>query len=623
MTRLAGIEHHPHARAVLGGALPPDGEPSHAYLFEGPAGSGKDEVAREFAAALLADGAADAGSALARARSGAHPDLTWVAPISSAGLLRGDIDEPVVDAATRTPFESRRRVFVIDAADSLNDQAANRMLKTLEEPPPYAHLILLTDRPGKVLPTIASRCQRVRFDAPDPDAIAERLAGRGVAPEQAAACARLGLGRRRPRRRARAGRRPRAAGGRRGVRARRACAASWPTGRGSSSSSARATSPSTRATRSRSAWPRTASSSPRRTASASSGRAPSGPSARSAAPARPRSTTGSSWSASGCATSPASPSGAPELVHHTDRRDGARRGRRGPAARAAALRPGARRGDAPPAGPQRQRGARARAARLPARAGARLDGASARVRRAGGQRRTARPSIVAASYSRRRACRCHRGTSSRKRSSVADDEGRTARRSRRSRRSRPPPPADALAADDRRRPARRNRVAESRAAVTPGRRCSPDDARGTIVAPLSAETSQHRAMPRAQAMPSMHAATVRARADADTALSRMPSSASRMKRDHQATMSVASNAPSGHGSCSATPSRTSAPRVALAAGSDELPARGSMAATRSVAHPRGRARRSSPPGPQPTSSTDIPAVTPATAAKTGPSPPSL
>ena len=194
MTRLAGIEHHPHAEAVLGGALPPDGDPSHAYLFEGPAGSGKDEVAREFAAALLADGAPDAESALARARSGAHPDLTWVAPISSAGLLRGDIEEPVVNAATRTPFESRRRVFVIAAADSLNDQAANRMLKTLEEPPPYAHLILLTERPGKVLPTIASRCQRVRFDAPGPAAIAERLARQGVAPAQADACARLGLG---------------------------------------------------------------------------------------------------------------------------------------------------------------------------------------------------------------------------------------------------------------------------------------------------------------------------------------------------------------------------------------------------------------------------------------------
>ncbi len=161
MSPLAGTEDHPHARAVLGG------DPSHAYLFAGPAGSGKEDVAREFAAALLSEGSADPEGAAARVRSGAHPDLTWIAPVSSAGLLRGDIDEPVVTAATHTPFESARRVFVIEQADSMNDQAANRMLKTLEEPPAYAHLILLTSRPGKVLPTIASRSATGRRCGPD------------------------------------------------------------------------------------------------------------------------------------------------------------------------------------------------------------------------------------------------------------------------------------------------------------------------------------------------------------------------------------------------------------------------------------------------------------------------
>jgi DNA polymerase-3 subunit delta' len=68
------------------------------------------------------------------------------------------------------------------------------MLKTLEEPPSFAHLILLTSRPGEVLPTIASRCQPVRFDAPPVQQIAARLERHGVAPEAADACARLGLG---------------------------------------------------------------------------------------------------------------------------------------------------------------------------------------------------------------------------------------------------------------------------------------------------------------------------------------------------------------------------------------------------------------------------------------------
>jgi DNA polymerase-3 subunit delta' len=76
----------------------------------------------------------------------------------------------------------------------MNDEAANALLKTLEEPPSYVVLLLLTDRITQVLPTIASRCQAVRFDALPPARLAERLQSRGVAPEQAEACARLSLG---------------------------------------------------------------------------------------------------------------------------------------------------------------------------------------------------------------------------------------------------------------------------------------------------------------------------------------------------------------------------------------------------------------------------------------------
>jgi DNA polymerase-3 subunit delta' len=191
---LSSLERHPHARAVLGAALPPDGTPSHAYLFHGPAGSGKAAAALAFAAELLADGAADPDNARERVEHRVHPDFTWVAPASSAGILVGDVDEPVVAAATRTPFEARRRVFVIEDADELNDQAANRMLKTLEEPASFVHLLLLTARPGDVLPTIASRCQPVRFDAPSAAELAQRLGRHGVPPEQAQACARLALG---------------------------------------------------------------------------------------------------------------------------------------------------------------------------------------------------------------------------------------------------------------------------------------------------------------------------------------------------------------------------------------------------------------------------------------------
>ncbi len=185
---------HPHARAILGAALPPEGSPSHAYLFHGPAGAGKRETARAFAAVLLAEGAADPRDAARRAADGVHPDLTWVRPSGAAEMLVADIDEPVVAAATRTPFESARRVFVIERAETMNDATANRMLKTLEEPPAFAHLVLLSDRLGDVLPTILSRCQLVRFEAPTAAVLAQRLQRQGVAPEAAEACARLGLG---------------------------------------------------------------------------------------------------------------------------------------------------------------------------------------------------------------------------------------------------------------------------------------------------------------------------------------------------------------------------------------------------------------------------------------------
>src|SRR6202041_3057518 len=72
------------------------------------------------------------GTGGARAMSGAHPDLTWVSPSGAHEILVSDIDQPVVAAASKTPFESARRVFVIEHVDELGDESANRMLKTLE-----------------------------------------------------------------------------------------------------------------------------------------------------------------------------------------------------------------------------------------------------------------------------------------------------------------------------------------------------------------------------------------------------------------------------------------------------------------------------------------------------------
>jgi DNA polymerase-3 subunit delta' len=189
---IAGTEDHPHARISLAAALATG--PSHAYLFHGPAGVGKREVARAFAAELLAEGEADPDAARLRALHGSHPDLTWVRPTGAHVMRVEDVDEAVVGAATRTPFESSRRVFVLERVDTMNDQVANRLLKTLEEPASFVHLILLTDALGQVLPTVVSRCQLVRFDPLPAARIAERLEAEGVPAERAATCARLALG---------------------------------------------------------------------------------------------------------------------------------------------------------------------------------------------------------------------------------------------------------------------------------------------------------------------------------------------------------------------------------------------------------------------------------------------
>ena len=179
---------------VLGAALGEGAEPSHAYLFHGPPGTGKRTAARALAAELLAVGEADADGARARVRAGTHPDLTWVRPTGAHVMRVSDVDEPVVAAASRTPFESSRRVFVLEQVDTMNDEVANRLLKTLEEPAAYVHLILLTDALGQVLDTVVSRCQLVRFDPLPAERIAAILEGEGVEPELAGACGRLSLG---------------------------------------------------------------------------------------------------------------------------------------------------------------------------------------------------------------------------------------------------------------------------------------------------------------------------------------------------------------------------------------------------------------------------------------------
>jgi DNA polymerase III subunit delta' len=188
----AATEHQPRARMALSAALASG--PSHAYLLRGPRGSGKRAAARAFAAEILAAGAEDPDDARRRALldPSPHPDLVWIAPRGAQHLVE-EVREQVIRAAAYRPFEGGKRVFVIEAAEAMRDESQNALLKTLEEPPDYAHLILLTSEPERLLETVASRCQPVDF-APLPTAAIEASLQSEGDPAEIAAAARLSAG---------------------------------------------------------------------------------------------------------------------------------------------------------------------------------------------------------------------------------------------------------------------------------------------------------------------------------------------------------------------------------------------------------------------------------------------
>ncbi|HEY6550432.1 MAG TPA: DNA polymerase III subunit, partial [Solirubrobacterales bacterium] len=191
VTLQASTKHQPRARVALTAALA--SEPSHAYLFRGPRGAGKSLVARAFAAEILAAGAADAEDARRRALldPSPHPDLVWLRPRGAQHMVE-EVREKVIRSASYRPFEADKRVFVIEAAEQMRDESQNALLKTLEEPPAYVHLILLTAEPTALLETICSRCQPVDF-APLPIEAVEAALGDG-APDDLATAARLSAG---------------------------------------------------------------------------------------------------------------------------------------------------------------------------------------------------------------------------------------------------------------------------------------------------------------------------------------------------------------------------------------------------------------------------------------------
>jgi DNA polymerase-3 subunit delta' len=144
---------------------------SHAYLVCGDAGLGKYNFALSFARLLLCQSVESnqpCGSChnCRMAESSQHPDLRLVSIEEGSRGIGIDQIRGLLDFVTMTSHAGGSKIVILEQADSLNKNAANALLKTLEEPTPDTFIFLITDAPGTLLPTLRSRCQRLNFTEP-------------------------------------------------------------------------------------------------------------------------------------------------------------------------------------------------------------------------------------------------------------------------------------------------------------------------------------------------------------------------------------------------------------------------------------------------------------------------
>ncbi|MGB2874101.1 MAG: hypothetical protein WBB76_01340 [Gaiellaceae bacterium] len=179
------IPEQAEAKRLLAAALVEG--PAHAYLFHGPAGVGKRQTALAFASELLG------GDPRVERRS--HPDLYLLEPLGDQ--IRIDAVRELRRDLHMRPFEAQRRVYLVLGAHLLNDEAADALLKDLEEPPSYAVIVLVADQLGSLPETIRSRCQPVPFRRLSERAVREEVQARapGLSDDEATSIARVAGGR--------------------------------------------------------------------------------------------------------------------------------------------------------------------------------------------------------------------------------------------------------------------------------------------------------------------------------------------------------------------------------------------------------------------------------------------
>lgn len=172
----------------------------HALLISGVPGSGKRELAEQLAFTLLCEKPDPEGSACGVCSScgwlqaGTHPDLLWLEPEESGKAIKVDQIRGLCSELAMTSHTGRYKVAILTPADAMNVNAANSLLKTLEEPTDNTLIILLTASPGRLPATVRSRCQQITLSVPPADLALRWLKSRGVNALQASTCLKLASG---------------------------------------------------------------------------------------------------------------------------------------------------------------------------------------------------------------------------------------------------------------------------------------------------------------------------------------------------------------------------------------------------------------------------------------------
>jgi DNA polymerase-3 subunit delta' len=182
------------AAAMLAGQRPEPGAMTHAWLFTGPPGSGRSVAARAFAAALLCpSGGCGQCACCHQVRAGTHADLMLIRPEGLSYGVKQTRD--LVLRAAGAPTGGRWQVVVFEDADRCTEQAANALLKAIEEPAPRTVWLLCAPSAEDLVPTIRSRCRVVTLVVPTSAAVAKVLVTRdGIEPARALAAARAAQG---------------------------------------------------------------------------------------------------------------------------------------------------------------------------------------------------------------------------------------------------------------------------------------------------------------------------------------------------------------------------------------------------------------------------------------------